>query len=197
MLLKLDGFLQLTFPMRFPCSLPLFSDFATAMPIQSWRLTSNSKPCYTSFAMKIYLDACCLNRPFDDQRQPRVRLEAEAVSLILQKFHQREWEWIASEVLIYELGQTADVERRERLLLLAGQSHQVAEITEKILNRAETLEASGFDSYDAIHLASAEAAQVEVFLTTDDSILKSASRSKGVFSFLITNPVRWLEEVLK
>ena len=54
--------------------------------------------------MKIYLDACCLNRPFDDQRQPRIRLEAEAISLILQNFHQRKWEWIGSDILVYELG---------------------------------------------------------------------------------------------
>jgi len=37
--------------------------------------------------MKIYLATCCLNRPFDDQRQPRVRLESEAVTLILEKTH--------------------------------------------------------------------------------------------------------------
>lgn len=72
--------------------------------------------------MKIYLDACCLNRAFDDQRQPRIRLEAEAISLILQKLHQREWEWVGSEALVYELGQTVDVERRERLLLLSGRT---------------------------------------------------------------------------
>jgi predicted nucleic acid-binding protein len=147
--------------------------------------------------MKIYLDACCLNRPFDDQRQPRIRLEAEAISLILQKLHQREWEWIGSEVLVYELGQTVDVERKERLLLLAGQSHQVVEITEKILKQAEKLEASGFESYDAIHLACAEEAKVDVFLTTDDNIQKTANRKKEVFSFMVSNPVRWLEEVLK
>ena len=147
--------------------------------------------------MKIYLDACCLNRPFDDQRQPRIRLEAEAISLILQKLHQREWEWIGSEVLVYELGQTVDVERKERLLLLAGQSHQVVEITEKILKQAEKLEASGLESYDAIHLACAEEAKVDVFLTTDDNIQKTANRKKEVFSFMVSNPVRWLEEVLK
>jgi hypothetical protein len=28
--------------------------------------------------MRIYLDNCCFNRPFDDQSQTRVRLEAEA-----------------------------------------------------------------------------------------------------------------------
>ena len=147
--------------------------------------------------MKIYLDACCLNRPFDDQRQARVRLEAEAISLILQKLHQREWEWIGSDVLVYELGQTEDAERKERLLLLAGQSHQVVAMTEKILTQAEKLVASGFDSYDAIHLASAENAKVDVFLTTDDNMQKIANRNKKMFSFVVVNPVTWLEEVLK
>lgn len=147
--------------------------------------------------MKIYLDACCLNRPFDDQRQPRIRLESEAILLILQKLHQREWEWAASEVLMYELGQTVDVERKERLLLLAGQSHQVVENNEKILKRAEKLEVSGFGSYDAIHLASAEQARVDVFLTTDDGIEKIANRKKDVLSFVVANPVTWLEQVLK
>lgn len=35
-------------------------------------------------AMKIYLNVCCLNRPFDDQTQTRIHLEAEAVLSIIQ-----------------------------------------------------------------------------------------------------------------
>jgi hypothetical protein len=34
--------------------------------------------------LRIYLDVCCLNRPFDNQVQDRVRLEAEAVLAILK-----------------------------------------------------------------------------------------------------------------
>lgn len=34
---------------------------------------------------KIYLDTCCLNRPFDDQTQERIRLESEAVLAILSR----------------------------------------------------------------------------------------------------------------
>ncbi len=124
-------------------------------------------------------------------------MESEAISLILQNFHQRKWEWVGSEVLVYELEQTVDIERRERLLLLAVQSHQAVGISEKILNRAEKLEASGFDSYDAIHLASAEHANVDVFPTTDDNIQKISNRNKEVFAFVVENPVKWLEEVLK
>ncbi len=147
--------------------------------------------------MKIYLDTCCLNRPFDDQRQPRVRLESEAVTLILEKIHKRELEWIGSDVLVYELGQTQDAERKGRLMLLAGQSNHVVETTEKILDRAERIESSGFESYDAIHLASAEQAKVDTFLTTDDNLLKVANRNKQLFPFVVINPVKWLEEVLK
>jgi predicted nucleic acid-binding protein len=147
--------------------------------------------------MKIYLDTCCLNRPFDDQRQPRVRLESESVTLILEKIHKRELEWIGSDILVYELGQTHDAERRERLILLARQSKQTIETTEKILDRAETIESSGFESYDAIHLASAEQAKVDIFLTTDDNLIKIANRNKQLFPFVVINPVKWLEEVLK
>ena len=34
--------------------------------------------------MLVYLDNSALNRPFDDQTQPRIWLETLAVSLILQ-----------------------------------------------------------------------------------------------------------------
>jgi hypothetical protein len=37
----------------------------------------------------IYLDVCCLNRPFDDQTQERIRLEAEAVLRILANIQVR------------------------------------------------------------------------------------------------------------
>jgi predicted nucleic acid-binding protein len=147
--------------------------------------------------MKVYLDACCLNRPFDDQSQPRVRLEAEAIALILEKLHQGEWEWIGSEILLHEVGQNPDLENRQRALSFASLAQQVVEITEKILRRAEELEETGFDSYDAIHLSSAEYGKADVFLTTDDRILKVAARKKSLFSFTVDNPVKWLEEVLK
>jgi hypothetical protein len=62
--------------------------------------------------MKVYLDACCLNRPFDNQSQPRIRLEAKAISIILEKLHQSEWEWVGSEMLLHEVGQNPNLENR-------------------------------------------------------------------------------------
>ena len=55
-----------------------------------------------SDAARIYLDACCLNRPFDDQSQDRIRLESEAIVLILNRAERTELDWISSSVLVYE-----------------------------------------------------------------------------------------------
>jgi hypothetical protein len=108
--------------------------------------------------MNIYLDACCMNRPFDDQSQPRVHLEAEAILLIFGKVRQREWDWTSSEILLYEIAQNPDYENQQRVLSLTSMANHVVEISDKILARAEKLEEAGFDSYDALHLALAEQA---------------------------------------
>lgn len=62
----------------------------------------------------IYLDLCCLNRPFDDQHQPRVRLEAEAVLGLVQLAKRDELRLIGSEVWTSnaaELRMRIDVEK--------------------------------------------------------------------------------------
>jgi len=115
-----------------------------------------------------------LNRLFDDQRQPRIRLESEAVTLILEKIRQREWFWIGSEILLYEIEQTINAERKERLLFLVQEVNENLELNEKTLERAEKLSALGFGEYDALQLSAAENSNVDVFLTTDDQLQKLA-----------------------
>jgi hypothetical protein len=46
--------------------------------------------------MRIYFDVCCLNRPFDDQRRERVRLETEALLIAFDRCTSGEWEWVSS-----------------------------------------------------------------------------------------------------
>ncbi len=103
------------------------------------------------------------------------------MTLILEKIRQREWELIGSEILVYEIEQTVNAERKERLLLLAREASRTVEITGKILDRAETLSTLGFDNYDALHLASAESAKVDAFLSTDDQLQKIAVKTKNDF----------------
>jgi hypothetical protein len=35
---------------------------------------------------RVYLDNCCLSRRFDDRAQDRIRLETEAIVLIIEHF---------------------------------------------------------------------------------------------------------------
>jgi hypothetical protein len=63
----------------------------------------------------IYLDLCCLNRPFDDQHQARVRLESEAVLGLVQLTRLGELTPIGSEVLDLESSQNPDTDRRRKV----------------------------------------------------------------------------------
>ena len=59
---------------------------------------------------RVYLDVCCLNRPFDDQTQARIRLESEATLIILAHCEQGRLEWVGSEALTWEIDKTPDPE---------------------------------------------------------------------------------------
>lgn len=63
------------------------------------------------------------------------------------------------------------------------------EDTEK---RAIELTESGFKPVDAFHIASAEKGGADVFLTTDDKLLRKALQKKGVLKVRSENPVKWL-----
>ena len=111
--------------------------------------------------MKIYFDACCLNRLTDDQAQLRIRREAEAVEQILRRLRDGEIQWISSEALTDEIDRNPDVERRlENAALLALASESI-EVDNSIADRAANLQIAGYGAYDALHLACAEAAQVD------------------------------------
>ncbi|HEY2159339.1 MAG TPA: PIN domain-containing protein, partial [Isosphaeraceae bacterium] len=128
---------------------------------------------------RVYLDVCCLNRPFDDQSQDRIRLESEAVRLILARIKSGEPSWVVSEVMEEEIERTADPVRRGRVRLMLDYAATRIALGDAEVTRGEELEALGFQAYDALHLACAEAAAVDVFLTTDDRLLRTARRAAG------------------
>ncbi|MGO9260904.1 MAG: PIN domain-containing protein [Bryobacteraceae bacterium] len=117
--------------------------------------------------MRIYLDACCLNRLTDDQRQPGIAEEAEAVEQILRLLRVKTVEWLSSTPLEAETSNNPDAERRyevEALLLLATTT---IPLDGQIIVRAKELEAAGYGAFDALHLSSAEAGGAEVLLYSD------------------------------
>lgn len=146
---------------------------------------------------KVYLDNCCLNPPFDDQSQARIRLESEAVLTVLQFCTENRWQWIGSDVLQYEVRKTLDTARRERVFAILRGMHVNVSVAQIDRSRVQVLRAVGFKAMDALHIACAEAVACDVLLTTDDGMISLASRSAGIVRVRVENPVVWLAEVLR
>ena len=68
--------------------------------------------------MRIYLDTCCLNRLTDDQSQPRIAEEAEAVEQILRLLRAKTIEWLSSAAVEAETSANPDLERRHGVEVL-------------------------------------------------------------------------------
>jgi predicted nucleic acid-binding protein len=145
---------------------------------------------------RIYLDVCCLNRPFDDQRQERIRLEAEAVLLILGRCEAGAWQWVSSAVVEEEVNNTPSRERRSRVRNMLSGAYRTVALADAAIARAQELNAMGFRTYDALHLACAEQATVDVFLTTDDRVRGVATCHTAQLKVRVANPLEWLLEVI-
>jgi hypothetical protein len=68
--------------------------------------------------MKIYMDNCCLNRPFDDLTQDRIYFEAEAVLTIISRCEKHDWSFVSSGALDYEISRITETERQAQVQAL-------------------------------------------------------------------------------
>ena len=80
---------------------------------------------------------------------------------------------------------------------MAGIADRVVRVGEKEVHRAEQLEEMGFCEFDALHLACAESAGANVFLSTDDRLLRLAHRVAAKLGLRVSNPLEWISEVMK
>lgn len=144
--------------------------------------------------MKIYLDVCCLNRPFDDAAQDRVRIESEAVLTILSRCQSAEWILLSSEVVDIEISKIPDDERMWKVSFLSSISQSYIVVDKDVKERAMELSEFNFKSFDALHIACAEKGGADVLLTTDDSLLNKASQQADALKVRLENPVTWLME---
>ena len=140
--------------------------------------------------MRVYLDNCMFNRPFDDQTQIRIRLEAEAKLYIQDKIKSKGVELIWSYILEIENSQNPHDERR--IAIQKWKNLSTIKIVEnpKILAHANQLLKSGIKPKDALHVASAVEGKADYFLTTDDKLLSGINRSKIIE---VLNPVDYIK----
>jgi predicted nucleic acid-binding protein len=139
--------------------------------------------------MRLYLDSCCYNRPFDDLSQIRVRLEAEAVEWILEQSGIGRFKIITSDYLILELMRNPSPDKRKNSIAMTGYASIHVPVTESVAIRAEQIESVAITRFDALHLAAAEAAGCEFLVTTDHGLLKKSQRHQSHLLVSVLNPI--------
>ena len=139
--------------------------------------------------MKIYMDNCCFNRPFDDQTNIRIRIETEAKLYIQEKIIKKEIELAWSYIIDYENRFNPFEERRNAID--KWKSHAIIDIieTSNIINNAELFQSLGVKSKDALHVACAVESKCDYFLSTDDLLFKKLS---GFDKIEVLNPLSFL-----
>ena len=145
--------------------------------------------------MKIYLDVCCLCRPFDDQTTSRIRREATAVQEIIRRCTTHELILVTSEAVASEISMITDTRKRLRVEKIESVAQESVLIDEGIISRMREIIAMGIEAMDSLHIACAERAG-SLLLTTDDELITFFKSGRDI-QVPIDNPVTWLKEDTK
>lgn len=142
--------------------------------------------------MKIYLENCCFNRPFDDQTQLRIKLESEAKLKIQTDILSENLDLVWSYILEAE-NEANPFEERKRAIR-EWKKFAIMNFDEEtvILDKANKLNQTGLRSKDALHISCAIFAGCRYFLTTDDKIL---NKNALIEEITIIDPIGFIREV--
>ena len=140
--------------------------------------------------LKLYLDNCCFNRPFDDQSQLLVRLETEAKLFIQEGIKNGTFELVWSCILDDENDANPFPLQKRRVRAWQSFAVQDIDISDDVMRWAKHFGNKGIKSMDALHLACAKVAGVDAFITTDHGILK-----KHLTDIQVLNPLDFVQVI--
>jgi len=141
--------------------------------------------------VRVYLDNCCYNRPFDDQNQLKIYLETMAKLRVQALMRDGTIEYVWSKVLDYELGQSPYIDQINEIFPWSEWASEYIDMDYSIMQRGADIMQHKVKRMDALHLASALAGGCNRFLTTDMGILRRVDVLDGM---LILNPVDFVME---
>jgi len=140
--------------------------------------------------MRVYLDNCVFNRPFDDQNQLLISLQTQAKLAIQEQIRKGTLELVWSYILDYE-NEVNPLEERQHFVA-SWKAYAMVDIdaSDPVISLAERLTNSGVKAKDSLHLACAHESNCNFFVTTDRRVLKETSIGK----LRIVDPVAFLSE---
>ena len=142
--------------------------------------------------MKLYIDLCCWNRPFDDAAQARIRAEAAALEVVLERIRQNLDQLAWSSYLDAELFANPHAKRRQWIESQKTLAAVTVTHSPVLETRGQALVQAELSALDALHLAAAEES-AEYLLTVDDRFLRQAR--KQTLHLRVCNPVDYCDEV--
>ena len=123
-------------------------------------------------AIRIYMDTCCFNRPFDNQSQPVVYDEAQAVLKIQDGIIEGRYDLVWSYVLDAEVFRISDREKKNDILIWGDiASYTIKRRTAKVSSLMQKFQTMGVKFFDAAHIACAVDLYCDYFITTDHKLL--------------------------
>lgn len=139
--------------------------------------------------MRIYLDNCCFNRPFDEQNNIQIKLETEAKLYIQSLIADSKFELVWSFILDYENSKNPYKNRKSFVDKWGKLSKLYIEPTDEIIKKSESFRKLGVKEKDSIHIACAIKGACNYFITTDYLILK---KGKGIKEIMIVSPLEFI-----
>lgn len=136
-----------------------------------------------------------MSRLFDEQTQTRIYQETEAIRRIVSHIRSGNLYWISSDVLLHEIEQNSDLDQRSQIIDIVSDAHQTVLVGTSEISRVKKLEILGFKELDALHIACAESGSADIFLTTDDRLLRAVKRHSSQLYVRVENPSIWFPEV--
>ena len=128
--------------------------------------------------MRVYLDNCSYNRPYDDQAQMRIHLETQAKLHIQDMIRRKQIELVTSYVLDFENSNNRSIQKKmaiEKFMNDYAAFYVSNKNEEHIAKLAALIMGTGIKEKDAYHVACAVMAECDYFITTDDRLLKYQS----------------------
>ena len=144
--------------------------------------------------MRIYLDNCCYNRPYDSQESFKISMETRAKLHIQDEIKKGKYELVCSYMLEYENAQNRDKMKSTSIKKYQDKyfSYYIPiERREKLSEKIDEIMSYNIAYKDATHLACAIYGKCEYLLTTD---IRFQKRYKGN-EIKILNPLEFVQMV--
>ena len=135
--------------------------------------------------MKVYLDNCCYNRPYDDQSSLKINIETLAKLKIQEQIRNGKLELVTSYILEAENALNPfEIKRKDIQGFINSYTKIfVSKNSDDIVRRkAAKIMETGIKLMDACHIACAIIAQSDVFLSTDKRVLKYNSEELRIIN---------------